>query len=75
VVRFQSWQTLLQFGAEPLAQGRVSELQRVVRFTLALDVGSSALGIVIGLAGAFLFASILGWAAADAPLAAAYSCR
>lgn len=72
VVKFQSWQTVLQYGAEPLAQRRIGELQRVVRFTLLLDLISGVVGIAVGVAGALAFGSRLGWGADQAPLAAAY---
>jgi O-antigen/teichoic acid export membrane protein len=72
VVKFQSWQTVLQYGAEPLAQRRIGELQRVVRFTLLLDLISGVVGIAVGVAGALLFAGRLGFGAEQAPLAATY---
>jgi O-antigen/teichoic acid export membrane protein len=73
VVKFQSWQTVLQYGAEPLAEGRIDELQRVVRFTVLLDLASGLIGIAIGVVAALLFGSKLGWGAAQAPMAAAYA--
>src|ERR1700759_1257769 len=38
VVKFESWQTVLQYGAKPLVEGRVADFQRVLRFTLVLDL-------------------------------------
>ena len=73
VVRFQSWQTILQYGARPLSEGRNADFQRVLRFSLVLDLASTAFGIAIGLAGAYVFAGALGWGAAHAPTAAAYT--
>ncbi|CAN7217541.1 lipopolysaccharide biosynthesis protein [Phenylobacterium sp. LjRoot225] len=73
VVKFQSWQTVLQYGAEPLAEGRTDELQRVVRFTVLLDLVSGLIGIAIGVVAALAFGSKLGWGAAQAPMAAAYA--
>jgi O-antigen/teichoic acid export membrane protein len=73
VVKFQSWQTVLQYGAKPLAEGRTEELQRVVRFTLLLDLASGLIGIAIGVVGALMFGPRLGWGAAQGPLAAVYS--
>jgi O-antigen/teichoic acid export membrane protein len=73
VVKFQSWQTVLQYGAEPLAQGRTDELQRVVRFTVLLDLVSGLIGVAIGVIAALAFGSRLGWGAAQAPMAAAYA--
>lgn len=72
VVKFQSWQTVLQYGARPLAEGRTADFQQVLRFTLALDLLSSVVGVAIGVGGAILFADTLGWGPAEAPAAAAY---
>lgn len=72
VVKFQSWQTVLQYGAKPLLEGRVADFQRVLRFTLVLDLASSVIGVGIGLVGAVAFADRLGWTAAYAPAAAGY---
>lgn len=73
VVKFQSWQTVLQYGAEPLAQRRLGDLQRVVRFTLMLDLISGLVGIAIGVVGALAFGSKLGWGPEQGPVAAVYA--
>src|SRR5205085_8172360 len=72
VVKFESWQTVLQFGAKPLAERRVRDFQRVLRFTLMLDAVSTAIALAIGVSIAFLFADHLGWSRAQAPDAALY---
>lgn len=72
VVKFQSWQTVLQYGAEPLANRRLDDLQRVVRFTMLLDVVSGVFGVLVGVGGAFVFGHQLGWSQAQAPMASAY---
>ena len=70
VVKFQSWQTLLHFGARPLAEGRKTDFQQVLRLTLALDVGSTLIGLAVGVVGALAFAGVLGWSTEQAPAAA-----
>lgn len=72
VVKFQSWQTIIHYGARPLGEGEVRGFQRVLRFTLVLDAASTALGIAVGVAGSFLFAGKLGWSPQEAPGAAAF---
>lgn len=72
VVKFQSWQTILHYGARPLGEGEVPQFQRVLRFTLLLDLASTLFGIAIGVIGAFAFASALGWGPKEAPAAALY---
>ncbi len=72
VVKFQSWQTILHYGARPAAEGRVKDFQRVLRFTLLLDLASTVLGIAVGVIGAIAFAGVLGWGQAEAPAAALF---
>ncbi|WP_293897776.1 lipopolysaccharide biosynthesis protein [Phenylobacterium sp.] len=72
VVKFQSWQTILHYGARPLAEGRKADFQQVLRFTLILDLASTAIGIAVGIAGSLLFAGRLGWTTHQAPAAALF---
>lgn len=72
VVKFQSWQTVIQYGARPLAEHDRPAFQRMLRFTLFLDAASTLLGITIGVIGSFVFADRLGWSQAMAPMAALY---
>jgi O-antigen/teichoic acid export membrane protein len=72
VVEFQSWQTILHYGSRPLAEGRTTDFQRVLRLSLTLDLGSAVLAVALGVGGSLLFAGRLGWSTAEAPMAAAY---
>ena len=72
VVKFQSWQTILRYGTQPVAEGKTAAFQRVLRFTLVLDLASTALGIAIGVLGSMLLAGQLGWTTTQAPAAALY---
>lgn len=73
VARFQSWQTVLQFGAAPLAEGRRADFQRVIRFGLVLDIISAVGGVAIGIIGVLLFGSLLGVPQSVAGPAALYA--
>ena len=73
VARFQSWQTVLQFGPAPLAEGRRADFQRVIRFGLVLDVISAVAGVAIGVVGVLLFGSLLGMPQGMAGPAALYA--
>ena len=73
VVKFQSWQTVLQYGAEPLLKGDRRSFQQVVRFSLFLDLTSGLVGVTLGVVGALLFGSLLGWSQDLAPAAALYA--
>lgn len=72
VVKFQSWQTILHYGAKPLTEGRTADFQRVLRFSLWLDGVSTLIGIAVGVVGSYVFARALGWGLDDAPAAALY---
>lgn len=72
VAKFQSWQCVLQFAAQPLAENRRADFQSVLRFTLALDGVGAVLGPAAGVAGALMFADRLGWGRAHAADAAVY---
>ena len=72
VVKFESWQTVLQYGAKPLADGRRTDFQRVLRFTLILDLVSTVIALLVGVGVAFLFADSLGWSDKEALDAALY---
>jgi len=72
VVKFQSWQTILHYGARPLAEERTADFQRVLRFTLVLDLASTLFGIAVGVVGALAFSGLLGWGPDQAPAAALF---
>jgi O-antigen/teichoic acid export membrane protein len=72
LIKFQSWQTVLRYGAGPAAAGERAPFQAVLRFCLRLDLISAVLGLGVGAAGAFLFADRLGWGPGRAPAAALY---
>jgi O-antigen/teichoic acid export membrane protein len=72
LVKFQSWQTVLHFGAPALQHGPRERLQQVIRFSLALDAASTLLGLAAALLGVLLFSDRLGWGEGHAWGAAAY---
>lgn len=61
VVKFQSWQTVLNYGATPLIENDRPRLQQVIRFALLLDLIGSVAGVALGVVGAYLFSPALGW--------------
>lgn len=73
VVKFQSWQTVLQYGTEPLLKQDRQTFQQVVRLSLFLDLSSGLVGVTLGVIGALAFGSLLGWSKDMAPAAALYA--
>lgn len=73
IARFQTWQTVLQFGAGPLAEDRRADFQAVVRFGLRLDLIGAAAGATLGVAGAFLVGPHVGLPEEAAAPAALYA--
>ncbi|AAK23150.1 lipopolysaccharide biosynthesis protein [Caulobacter vibrioides] len=61
VAHFQSWQTLITYGAGPLLENDKRRFQQVLRFTLLLDLISAVLGILLGMLGAWFFWRQLSW--------------
>jgi O-antigen/teichoic acid export membrane protein len=72
LVKFQSWQTMLHFGAPALEAGRRDQVQQVIRFSLMLDAVSTVAGVAVAVAGALMFSDRLAWGVANAPTAAVY---
>jgi O-antigen/teichoic acid export membrane protein len=72
VVKFNSWQTVLHYGAGALNDGDTAQFQRVTRFTIILDVISSLVGVAVAIAACFLVGDKLGWLPQDNPPAAYY---
>jgi O-antigen/teichoic acid export membrane protein len=73
VAKFQSWQTVLQYGTTPLLAGDRPRFQQVLRFTLLLDLIGAVVGVVLGVGGALLLGATLGWPRELAPAAALYA--
>lgn len=58
---FNSWQAVLHLGTKPFGDGRSSDLQRVVRFSLLLDALGAVGGTAVALIGAYALGGRLGW--------------
>ncbi|WP_354070847.1 lipopolysaccharide biosynthesis protein [Caulobacter sp. 1776] len=63
VAHFQSWQTLITFGAGPALDNDRARFQQVLRLSLLLDLISGVLGTALGVLGSFLFWQTLKWPA------------
>ena len=47
LIKFQTWQAVVKFGADALARDDSPALQRLVRFTTSLDLGTAAIAVAI----------------------------
>ncbi|MFT4255118.1 MAG: lipopolysaccharide biosynthesis protein [Caulobacter sp.] len=72
VAKFQSWQTVVQYGAKPLLDDDRPTFQQVLRLALVLDAIGALVGVTLGVGGALLFGRLLGWPQDQAPAAALY---
>ena len=61
LVRFESWQAVLHYGARPLAEGRTNDFYRILRFSLLLDLISVVAALGIGALGAIFASDLLKW--------------
>lgn len=61
LVKFQSWQVLLNYGTGAFSEGRFAAFQRVLRFSLWLDVAGGIAGVLVAIAGVWLIGTGLGW--------------
>jgi O-antigen/teichoic acid export membrane protein len=61
VAHFQSWQTLITYGAGPAMDNDRPKFQQVLRLSLLLDLISGVIGIVLGVLGAWFFWQELRW--------------
>jgi O-antigen/teichoic acid export membrane protein len=72
IAKFQSWQSVLHYGAKPLGEKRLEDFQRVLRFSLLLDLLSAIGGVVIGIALARVVGPWLKWPPGTAIYAVLY---
>ncbi|WP_149537902.1 lipopolysaccharide biosynthesis protein [Siccirubricoccus phaeus] len=73
LVKFQSWQAVLRFGAECLGPARRAEFHALLRFTLGLDLAAAAAGAAVAAAAAWLLGPYLGLPTGTSPIAALYA--
>jgi O-antigen/teichoic acid export membrane protein len=72
IVQFQSWQTVIRYGAHHLKEERFPELRRILAFTGTLDFSAASSGVIIAAVGAFIVGPHLGWSPADRLVAAVF---
>lgn len=73
LAQFQSWQTVVRYGAVHHVEDQPARLRRVLYFTSLLDAGSAAVGALLGAAGALLIGPYFGWGGRESVMAALFS--
>ena len=73
VTKFQSWQALIHYGAHHCEAGRRGALQGLIKFTMSLDLASSAVGTVIAVSLVAVIGPWLGWSGPEQTWAQIYS--
>ena len=70
VVGFQSWQTVIRYGARHRADARPDLFAQVLGFATLLDCGAALVGGALAVAGALLVGPLIGWSRETQLLAA-----
>ncbi|WP_076072159.1 lipopolysaccharide biosynthesis protein [Sphingomonas montana] len=70
VVGFQSWQTVIRYGARHRADARPDLFAQVLLFATLLDLGAAVAGGAIAVAGALTIGPAIGWSRETQVLAA-----
>ena len=72
ITKFQSWQAVLTYGTPARNDGRIRDLQQILRFSVRLDVIGAAAGLGVALAGIPLAQHLFDWDPYTAKLATYY---
>ncbi len=72
ITKFQSWQVVLTYGTPAWNAQRLSDLRRILRFSMRLDGLGAVAGLIVALLGLPLAAYIFDWPPRTVELAAYY---
>lgn len=73
LVNFQSWRTLIRYGADALEEGSPESFRQVTSFSVLLDVSSALLGALISAIAVWALSSHYGWSRELTTLGYVYS--
>lgn len=72
IARFQSWQSIIRFGAPLIATDNARDFKTLIRFTAKIDLASAVFVIVISTAFAGLVGELMNWPQSAMPYVYAY---
>lgn len=73
LAQFQSWQTVVRYGARHEADNAPDKLLRIIVFSTLLDFGAAAVGAILAVGGVYLLGPHLGWDETQQHLAGLFS--
>lgn len=73
LAQFQSWQTVVRYGAIHDAGNAQDKLRRIILFSALLDLGAAVTGALLAVAGIYLFGAQFGWSKAEQDIAVLFS--
>lgn len=73
LAQFQSWQTVVRYGAIHDADGAHDKLRRIILFSALLDLGAAVTGALLAVAGVYLFGAQFGWSDTERDIAVLFS--
>ncbi len=73
LAQFQSWQTVVRYGAIHDAGKAHDKLRRIILFSALLDFGAAITGALLAVAGVYLFGAQFGWSKAQQDIAVLFS--
>lgn len=72
IAKFQSWQAVIRYGTPAMSEGRISDFQRLLRFTMHLDGWSAVAGTLLSVLVAWALGPSFGWPSELMPAALIY---
>lgn len=72
LAQFQSWQTVVRYGAQHEASDSPDKLRRIIVFASLLDFGAAAVGTLLAIGGVYLIGGEFGWSDAHKDMAALF---
>lgn len=73
LAQFQSWQTVVRYGAVHDADKAPDKLRRIVVFAALLDLGAAIAGAALAAGGVYLIGGQFGWSKAEQDIAVLFS--